>query len=494
MTLAPLRWSWLALAALVVGCAQPSLKHIEIDPAVAAREAELQRQMFARAYIRDWMRLSRVAHRVGAGAVAFCGESVGWSIGIFPLNSPMLDGEFKRPITTVFDLGTALTVLDVTPGSPAAAAGVAAGDELVSIAGVAIPESARASKRVASLIASNGPQKSGMPLVVRRDGREVALVVHPVKVCRFPYHVVSNPSVNAYADGEHMVFYTGLLDFAETDDELAQVYAHELSHNLLDHIDKQQQNQLAGAALGLVLDVLAAAAGVNTGGDFMRIGAQQGALAYSADFEAEADYLAVYMLARSGYDGRAGADFWRRLSSRNYESIDYSRTHPSHTYRAAALLEAANEVDRKQLAGLPLIPDLAEGVDEAPIMVAAQPPPAPSAALALAPAPTAAGKLWRGEGSADACGQPFSIVVAVAGDSATGTLLRGGVSYDVQGTLDGNRMTGATAGKSLASLSRAGPRRLRLEATFADDGGEAGYWIERGGERECETRLQLRRD
>ena len=59
---------------------------------------------------------------------------------------------------------------------------------------------------------------------------------------------------------------------------------------------------VAGAGVGLVFDILAAVAGVNTGGDFMRIGAEAGAGAFSQDFEAEADYVGVYLMARGGYD------------------------------------------------------------------------------------------------------------------------------------------------------------------------------------------------
>ncbi len=336
----------LAAMSLLTACAQPSLKTVEVDPALAARESQLQQEMFARDYVSDLMRLNRVAFRVGAGAADFCGDAVDWRAGFFAINAPAISGEMRRPVATAFNLGTAVTVLDVTPGSPAEAAGIRKRDELVSLAGVPIPESARGLDRFVSVLASNAYEKAGVPMVVRRGGQEVRLTVRPRKACRFPIDLALDQAVNAFTDGEVLTFNTGMLDFARTDDELALVYGHELSHALLDHIEKQQQNAMAGAAVGLIFDILAAAAGVNTGGDFTRLGAQQGALTYSVDFEAEADYLALYMVARAGYDTRTAPNFWRRMATRNPTGIDYTSTHPSYSHRSAALMQVADEIER----------------------------------------------------------------------------------------------------------------------------------------------------
>lgn len=59
-------WSIAGAALLLAACAQPTLKRIEIDPALAARETELQREMAVRAFTADQMRLIRINHRVGA--------------------------------------------------------------------------------------------------------------------------------------------------------------------------------------------------------------------------------------------------------------------------------------------------------------------------------------------------------------------------------------------------------------------------------------------
>ena len=52
------------------------------------------------------------------------------------------------------------------------------------------------------------------------------------------------------------------------------------------HMDKKQSNYM----LGTLLDLVAAANGINTRGTF----GSTGASAFSQDFEAEADYVALY--------------------------------------------------------------------------------------------------------------------------------------------------------------------------------------------------------
>jgi len=489
---------------LLAACAQPSLKTVEVDPALAARESQLQREMFARDYVSDLMRLSRVAFRIGSGATDFCADAFGWRAGFFAINAPAVPSGLRRPVSTAFNLGTAVTVLDVAPGSPAEAAGLRKRDELVSLAGVSIPESARGLERFTSVLTSNAYDKAGVPMVVRRGGQEVTLTVHPQKACRFPIHLEVADSINAFADGERLIFTTGMLDFIRTDDELALVYGHELSHNLLDHIEKKKENAMAGAAVGLIFDILAAAAGVSTYGDFSRMGAEQGALAYSPDFEAEADYLALYMVARGDYDTRMAPNFWRRMATRNPQGIDYTNTHPASSLRSAALMQIADEIERKEVAGLALVPDLAEDAEIPDSMVAALQRPQPPAggnastmaavapSVVSAPQPIAIGGndngTWRAESASDACGKPYAIALTVNGEQIGGALVRGGAKYDITGTL-----AEASVGKSLGSAARPGPRRLGLEASL-DGNALASFWIMRGGERECETTVTLRRD
>ena len=119
----------------------------------------------------------------------------------------------------------------------------------------------------------------------------------------------------------------------------------------MDHIDKKRGNALFGS----IFDVVAAAYGVNTQGAFGNMGAK----AFSQDFEAEADYIGMYVLALADYQVDDVANFWRRMGASNPGSIEtqYSGTHPGTAERYLALEQIAEEIRIKREAGEELRPN-----------------------------------------------------------------------------------------------------------------------------------------
>jgi len=65
--------------------------------------------------------------------------------------------------------------------------------------------------------------------------------------------VVHSPKVNAYADGNIIVMYTGMLKFLHNDSEVASVLGHELSHYLLHHPKSTIPNEYAADKLGATI-------------------------------------------------------------------------------------------------------------------------------------------------------------------------------------------------------------------------------------------------
>jgi predicted Zn-dependent protease len=208
---------------------------------------------------------------------------------------------------------------------------------------------------------------AGSPLAfsVRRGGQTLTYDVVPEAACDYPVLLDNQDIVNAFADGDRIYITQGMLRFLDSSGELATVVAHELAHNMMGHRTAKQTNMVAGAGVGLVFDILAAVAGVNTGGDFMRIGAEAGAGAFSQDFEAEADYVGVYLMARGGYEISLAPNLWRRMAIIHPASIqtNHSSTHPSTPERFIALESAVKEIRAKLAAGLPLVPEVAVDTD-----------------------------------------------------------------------------------------------------------------------------------
>jgi predicted Zn-dependent protease len=182
------------------------------------------------------------------------------------------------------------------------------------------------------------------------------------KRCYYYFSLSRDTDLNAHADGKTIVMYTGMMRFLRDDDEVGIVLAHELAHNLMGHVDATQNNVMAGAVVGALLDTVAASQGVRTGGDLMSTGANMGLLSYSVEFEQEADYVGMYIAARAGYDIRKAPELWRRMTLENPKGIFRETTHPSNPRRAATLQKTIQEIEYKRKHRIPLVPDFKQDV------------------------------------------------------------------------------------------------------------------------------------
>lgn len=199
---------------------------------------------------------------------------------------------------------------------------------------------------------------------IERGGVKKSVQIAATPICDYNWSIVEDPQFNAYADGQIVVVHTGVLNMVDNDRQLAFVLAHELAHNAYGHIDAAKQNTMIGGLGGFVVDLGLAAAGVNTGGAFTDNFAKIGSMAHRVAFEAEADYLALYFMARANMDISVGIeDIWRRLSAANPASIDNAYTHPSNPERFLAIKETRKEIRAKQKADQPLIPNMKEKDD-----------------------------------------------------------------------------------------------------------------------------------
>ncbi len=169
--------------------------------------------------------------------------------------------------------------------------------------------------------------------------------------CNFALVLEGKGGVNAYADGEKVVVSAAMMEFAEDDTHLAYVLAHELAHNIMEHPQRSGQNMAAGAILGAVIDAAAGTRG------FSNLGAQAAMLSYSPDFEREADYIGLYILARAGYDINSAPDFWHAMSAHDPTGIYTRTTHPTNAERYVSMRKAINEIHSKRQIGMELMPE-----------------------------------------------------------------------------------------------------------------------------------------
>jgi predicted Zn-dependent protease len=156
--------------------------------------------------------------------------------------------------------------------------------------------------------------------------------------------VFDDEAVNAFAlPGGKMGVYTGLLEVAETPDQLATVIGHEIAHVMAEHANERMSTQFA-TTLGL------GALQVAAGDDPQRqelmavlgLGAQVGIiLPFSRLHESEADAIGLNLMARAGFDPRESVALWRNMARAGGAAPpEFLSTHPSRDTRIEDLQQA----------------------------------------------------------------------------------------------------------------------------------------------------------
>jgi len=156
--------------------------------------------------------------------------------------------------------------------------------------------------------------------------------------------VIDDPmTVNAWCmAGGRMAVYTGLLQKVDpTDDELAQVMGHEISHALANHTAERMSVAMAtqaGAALvGILSDNSVAAMSVTALAASVAV-----ELPNSRAAESEADQIGIELAAKAGYNPNAAISLWQKMGKVGGETPpQFLSTHPSPGNRQEKLAELA---------------------------------------------------------------------------------------------------------------------------------------------------------
>ncbi len=185
---------------------------------------------------------------------------------------------------------------------------------------------------------------------------------------RFAYRarIVDSPEINAFAlPGGYVYVNRGLLGAVRSEDELAGVLAHEISHVAERH-GTSQASKAYGAQLGVGL------LGQILGGRNNRLSAAEqivGGLGLNALFlkfsrnaESEADHVGAATMARAGYNPLAMASFFDLLAAQQRSNPGavsrFFSDHPAPANRAAAIRAEAARLSagrRAPVGGLQMV-------------------------------------------------------------------------------------------------------------------------------------------
>lgn len=188
-------------------------------------------------------------------------------------------------------------------------------------------------------------QRLWMPLVKAAAARGD---LSPELQERFAWRILlgRDRSVNAFAlPGGYLGVHLGLIAVVNSNDELASVLAHELSHVTQRHIARSidEQSKMTPWVIGsMILGAIAvsknpqAAQGLIVGG---QAAAVQSQLSYSRDMEREADRVGFGVLTDAGYDPQGFVGMFAKLQQNagvnDNGAFPYLRSHPLTTERIA---------------------------------------------------------------------------------------------------------------------------------------------------------------
>lgn len=196
---------------------------------------------------------------------------------------------------------------------------------------------------------------------VNRIGREIAEVANDTNVpvtwgiekksqFQYTFKVVDDKDVNAFSlPGGFIYVNKGLLDYVQSDHELAAVLAHEIAHAAHHHLvrlgqENEKINRRVTLPALLVLVLTGAPArdlnNVMMGVQLYQIAKING---FTQEAEMDADHAAIYYLTRTKYNPVGMLTFMERLARdearRPERQLGIFRTHPPSRERAQAMLD-----------------------------------------------------------------------------------------------------------------------------------------------------------
>lgn len=353
-----LAWPAFAAALLLSACStfqsggEPALAQ-PIPPSAPSAPVVTPQMQAARDHLKVMANLQERLYRVAAPLLInnadLCKAQARNLLGFTAKNRYSYPGEYGDASAAVLGYDDVLQVSGVLAGSGAAKAGLRRGDDLIAAGGKPLPRGRDAESKAAAVFGPLTANSATLNMTIARNGSNQTLNVPVTRACAFRVDLGNSDNVNAYNDGNEVLLTRGMINFAQNDEAVAYVMARELAHNILGHAVQTRST----ATMSSIIDNLA-----SIHPDLTMLVGSAGVRPMPADYDVAADHLALYMLARAGYNiGNAHA-FWQRLSAQYPATVlnGYTAIHPSVTARLATIDRSVSEIRAKQAAKRPLLP------------------------------------------------------------------------------------------------------------------------------------------
>jgi predicted Zn-dependent protease len=167
--------------------------------------------------------------------------------------------------------------------------------------------------------------------------------------CKVPFtiKVIDSDEINAFAlPGGFFYVNSGLILNADEEAEVAGVMAHEIAHVCAHHAARQMTRMSYAQISALPLIFIGGWTGYGVY-EAASIGLPVAFLEFSRDFEAQADYLGVQYMYRSGYDPQAFITFFEKVQAlEKHKPGLVSKAFANHPQTPDRILHTQEEIAR----------------------------------------------------------------------------------------------------------------------------------------------------
>ena len=294
-------------------------------------------------------RLYKIAAPLLINNVALCKKQARNLLGFTAKNKYSYPGDYAETAQSALGYGDRLQVSGILAGSGAARVGLRKGDGLIAAEGKNLPIGPHAESDAAAVFGPLISSRATLNMTIARGNEQQVLMVPVTRACAIGINLGNSDHVNSYADGQRVMITRGMINFAQTDQAIAYEMARGMAHNILGHT----QAQRSSATIGSIIDNLA-----NVRPDRSMLIGSGGMKAMPQELDSAADRLALYLLARAGYDIDHAKAFWQRLASQYPATVlnGYTANHPGTAARIAVIAKTRGEIKAKQSAKHALLP------------------------------------------------------------------------------------------------------------------------------------------
>lgn len=265
--------------------------------------------------------LATIAHRMALANSAACHRPE-MMTGLILHDLTQYEPHQRHAVSRAFALNSGFGVLQMVPGSAATRSGLQIDDEIIGLGDVRVEDPVSVSNRKKSfqrmeiLLArlQSGLRHGNLPLLIRRKGQLHRVDLKGEPGCGGRLSLSHSSTLNAWADGKHIVLTTAMTKFVRSNDEIAFVIAHEMAHNILGHSHGANKTQ---GIFGILKS------------GFRSV-------------EMDADNYAVRLMSQAGFRPDAGVTFLQHSQRRLWWT--FSLSHPSFGRRIQSVRTAISSL------------------------------------------------------------------------------------------------------------------------------------------------------